>query len=333
MKRPSFSRYGLPLLALLGLAFAAWVVLSGRPDRSMTTPQQSPPRVPATQVEGGTVSGAGLVEPASELVQLSPLVPGVVTRVTVTAGDRVAAGQLLVALDTRDVEAQRAEAQASRAYAVRAMEQAQVEADNARRQLDILLGVSDPAAVAEQQRLDRRQALKLAQARLALAEADRARADAAIASARTEIARREIRAPRPGEILQVRTRPGQYVTAGPGPNNADPPITMGETRPLHIRIDVDETEIGRVEPGADAMVSVRGAADRQVKARFVRLEPLVVPKRSLTNQADERVDVRVLQLIYALPDDAKGFTVGQQVDAFLPARARPAPTIAAPAAR
>lgn len=319
MTRPSFSRFGLPVLAVLGLAFAAWVVLSGKPDRSMTEPPVSPPQVPAAQ-RGGTVSGAGLVEPSSELVQLSPLVPGVVSRVTVTAGDRVVAGQLLLALDSRDAEAALREAEAARGYADKAIASARVDVANARRQLELLLGVSDPAAVAEQQRLDRRQALASADARLALAEADRARADAAIASARTEIARREIRAPRAGEILQVRTRPGQYVTAGPGPNSADPPITMGETRPLHVRVDVDETEIGRVAPGADAMVSIRGPGARQVLARFVRLEPLVIPKKSLTNQANERVDVRVLQLIFALPDDAAGFAVGQQVDAFLPAR-------------
>jgi multidrug resistance efflux pump len=247
-------------------------------------------------------------------------VPGVVTRVTVTVGDRVAAGQLLIALDDREVRAALAEAEAARDYADKAIAAARVEKDNARRQLEILLKVSDPAAVAEQQRLDRRQALASADARLALAESDRARAEAAIASARTEIGRREIRAPRPGEILQVRTRPGQYVTAGPGPSNAEPPITMGETRPLHVRIDIDETEIGRVQQGADAVISLRGGADRPVTARFVRLEPLVIPKRSLTNQSNERVDVRVLQLVYALPDSAAGFAVGQQVDAFIPAR-------------
>jgi multidrug efflux pump subunit AcrA (membrane-fusion protein) len=323
MTRPSFSRIGLPLLAVAGLAFAAFVVLSGKPDRSMTAPLLSPPRVPAAQL-GGTVSGAGLVEPSSELVQLSPLVPGVVTKVTVTAGDRVVAGQLLLALDDRDARAALAEAEAARAYADRQAAAARVDAANARRQLDLLLGVSDPAAVAEQQRLDRREALAAAEARVAVAEADRARADAAIAAARTEIGRREIRSPRAGEILQVRTRPGQYVTAGPGPGNSDPPITMGETSPLHVRIDIDETEIGRIARGADAVVSPRGRADQQVKARFVRLEPLVVPKKSLTNQATERVDVRVLQLIYALPADATGFAVGQQVDAFLPAR-QPAP--------
>lgn len=319
MNRPSFGRYGLPILALAGLLLAIWVVVSGRPDRSLTRPDATPPTAPADQ-RTGTVAGTGLVEPSSEIIALSPLVPGVVDRLLVTAGDRVAPGQLLLALDDREVRASLAEAEAARRYADKAVAAARIEVANARRQLDLLLGVSDPAAVAEQQRLDRRQAQATAEARLALAEADRARAEAAIAAARTEIGRRELRAPRAGTILQVRSRAGQYVTAGPGPGDSEPPISMGETQPLHVRIDIDESEIGRVAIGADAVISARGAASRQVTARHVRTEPLVTPKRSLTNQPGERVDVRVLQLIYALPADAGGFVVGQQVDAFIPAR-------------
>lgn len=55
-------------------------------------------------------------------------------------------------------------------------------------------------------------------------------------------------------------------------------------------------------------------------ASFVRIEPLVVPKRSLTNSTNERIDTRVLQVVYALPKDAKNFYVGQQIDAFIPVK-------------
>ena len=99
-----------------------------------------------------------------------------------------------------------------------------------------------------------------------------------------------------------------------------PFIRMGETRPLHVRIDIDEAEAVRVKMGAAAIVSPRGAADQQVEAKFVRAEPLIVPKTSLTNSASERVDVRVLQVIYELPDTEGLFRVGQQVDAFIPGR-------------
>jgi hypothetical protein len=95
---------------------------------------------------------------------------------------------------------------------------------------------------------------------------------------------------------------------------------MGVTDPLHVRIDVDENEIARVVLGQPAIVSPKGAAGRRLRASFVRAEPLIVPKRSLTNASTERVDIRVLQIIYALPADNGGFFVGQQVDGFIPAR-------------
>ena len=129
-----------------------------------------------------------------------------------------------------------------------------------------------------------------------------------------------MRAPIAGEILAVNIRPGEFVATQGGASV--PFIQMGETSPLHIRVDIDENEASRVKLGAPAIVSPRGAAEIRVEAIFVRAEPQVVPKRSLTNSAAERVDVRVLQLIYALPQGAasEAFRVGQQIDAFIPAK-------------
>ena len=155
--------------------------------------------------------------------------------------------------------------------------------------------------------------------RLSVAQARLSAAQAQAASAGTEIERLTVRAPISGEILAVNIRPGEFV-ATQGGGNSQPFIQMGETNPLHVRVDIDENEAVRVDLGADAMVSPRGGAHQQVKARFVRAEPLVVPKRQLTNTAAERVDVRVLQVIYALPQGSDAFRVGQQIDAFIPAR-------------
>jgi hypothetical protein len=51
--------------------------------------------------------------------------------------------------------------------------------------------------------------------------------------------------------------------------------------------------------------------------RFVRIEPYVVPKRSLTGDSLERVDTRVLQIVYAFDRPAFPVYVGQQVDVFI----------------
>jgi RND family efflux transporter MFP subunit len=317
LRRP---RQILPIVALIALAVTIFVVATSQPDREITSPARTPPTAPAAQA-GRTVSGAGIVEPSSELIEVGAQRPGVITRIAVSAGDRVSRGQLLFLIDSRETRARLGEVDAAVRVATQRIESARVDLASAERLYRLYAGVGDPRAVAEQQVIDRRSARDQAAARLSVARAELRQAQAQAASARTELGLYEVRAPRSATVLQVRTREGQYATAGPNPGQPDPLMILGETNPLHVRIDIDENEIERVEIGAPAIVSPRGNAGRRVRANFVRAEPLVGPKRSLTNEATERVDVRVLQLVYALPGDAAAFFVGQQVDAYIPARA------------
>jgi HlyD family secretion protein len=320
MNRPSVTRFLMPGLAALGFGTAVWLVATGSPDRSLTTPAITPPTAPSDQLSG-SVAGAGLVEPSSEAIEIGAQRGGLVAALLVKAGDRVTAGQLLARIDDRDARAALAVAAASAALSASEVATAEVNFRAASAQLALFTGIEDLRAVAEQQVIDRRAERDRTATALAVAKARAAQALAQEASARTDLALREIRAPRAGEILQVRTRPGQFATAGPAPGGSSEPLmTLGETRPLHVRIDIDENEIARADVGAGAVISPRGAANRRVTARWVRTEPLVIPKRSLTNQGNERVDVRVLQVIYALPANTGDFFVGQQVDAYVPAR-------------
>ena len=67
-----------------------------------------------------------------------------------------------------------------------------------------------------------------------------------------------------------------------------------------MRVDVDENDIPRFRPATPAVARLRGDPRREYRLRFVRVEPYVVPKKSLTGDSTERVDTRVLQVIYAL---------------------------------
>jgi multidrug efflux pump subunit AcrA (membrane-fusion protein) len=323
-------RHILPFAALAALGGAVFVVATTQPDRTGTVPAKAPPAAPAAQ-RSGTVSGAGVVEPSSELIEMGVQRPGVVTQMAVQVGDRVSKGQLLFAIDAREAERSVGEARTSVQLARERVDAARVELASAQRLLDLVTSVDDPRAVARQEVIDRRAQRDAARARLEVARAEVAQGQAQLASAQTGAGLLAVRAPRSATVLQVNTREGQYATAGPGPGNQDPLMVLGETVPLHVRVDVDESEIGRARIGAPAVVSPRGQATRRVQARYVRTEPLVVPKRSLTNSGNERVDVRVLQLIFALPDDARGFFVGQQVDAFIPAEQPPQRQVPAPA--
>lgn len=319
LRNVSFARQILPAAALIGIAVAVWLILVGLPDRSTAEPAEQPPKAVGDLAGKPRVAGAGIVEPASEVIDIGAALSGLVTDVRVRPGDRVAKGEVLFTVDARAARAQLDQAQA----AIREARAAIVEADaaqrTARQQLNLYRNLADPAAVSRSEVIRAEGEEAAATSRLGLARARLSSAEAAAAAARTEIDRLTVRAPIAGEILAVNIRAGEFV-ATQGGGNAQPFIQMGETNPLHVRIDIDENEIGRVALGQPAVISPRGAAELHVNARFVRAEPQVVPKRSLTNSAAERVDVRVLQLIYALPP-SEAFRVGQQIDAFIPAKA------------
>jgi hypothetical protein len=98
-----------------------------------------------------------------------------------------------------------------------------------------------------------------------------------------------------------------------------------------VRVDIDEQDIGRYQTGVPGVAMPRGFPNLKYKLRFKRVEPFVVPKRSLTGDNTERVDTRVLQVIYEVEKNEPPLYVGQQVDVFLELPGNDAP--AAPALR
>ncbi|CAA9514504.1 MAG: ABC-type export system, membrane fusion protein [uncultured Sphingomonas sp.] len=319
--RPSFSRNILPIVAVVGVIVAAFLIWRGLPDRQLETPAETPARATGALANAPRVAGAGVVEPSSEVIDIGTALSGLVTAVLVRPGDYVTRGQPLFRVDERAVRARLGEAEAAIREAGASISEARAAESTAARQLALYRKVGDPAAVSRSEVIGAEGEVSAARERRRLAEARLAAARASRNSTGVELNRLTVAAPISGEILRVDVRPGEYVQAGvQGGASTTPYIQMGETRPLHVRIDIDEDEAARVAIGAAAVISPRGAANRQVRATFVRAEPQVVPKRSLTNSAAERVDVRVLQLIYQLPQTDGLFRVGQQVDAFIAAR-------------
>jgi multidrug efflux pump subunit AcrA (membrane-fusion protein) len=151
------------------------------------------------------------------------------------------------------------------------------------------------------------------------AEAKLDQAIAALEGARADLDKTITKAPIDGAILKVNVRLGDYAAAGV---LSAPLMTMGSIEPLHIRVDVDEADAWRVRSDSPAIARLRGNPAIAAALSFVRFEPYVLPKRSLTGDTTERVDTRVLQAIYAFrPNDFPAF-VGQQVDVFIKASTR-----------
>ncbi len=150
---------------------------------------------------------------------------------------------------------------------------------------------------------------------ISVAEQEVALADSQVRQIETEIERRTVRAPVDGTVLQVNIRIGEFAQSG---RLSTPLMLLGGTSTLHVRVDVDEHESWRVAR-RPARFYVRGNKDINGPLTFVRFEPYVIPKRSLTGESTERVDTRVLQIVYAFDPSKLPVFVGQQVDVYIEA--------------
>src|SRR3974377_1586216 len=95
------TKYGLPVIAALILTFSIFSIVRMQPTHATVAPPSQPP----TPMVQGSVGGVGLVEASSENIAVSVPVQGMVTQVYVKAGDRVAQGAKLFAIDNRDLQA------------------------------------------------------------------------------------------------------------------------------------------------------------------------------------------------------------------------------------
>jgi hypothetical protein len=149
---------------------------------------------------------------------------------------------------------------------------------------------------------------------LEIARAQVAQAEAAVHQDEVSIERLTTRALVEGNILQNKVRLGQYAQCGP---LNEPLMILGSVTPFHVRVDVDEHDAWRIREGAGAEGSPRGNGALRIPLQFVRFEPYVIPKKSLTGDSTERVDTRVLQIIYRVKDESSPLYVGQQVDVYI----------------
>jgi multidrug efflux pump subunit AcrA (membrane-fusion protein) len=307
MKKPV-----LPIIAFAALTFGIVSVVRSQPKRERTVPPSPPPVSSYEQ----TVAAVGLVESSTENIAIGSPLADVVNEVVVTVGQKVKTGDPLFKLDDRQRLADLGARQAQLRVAESQVKVDAAELDDVARQFGFVERLTDKAAISAEEMTRRRSAVETAQARLDAAKAQVASAQAQIKMIETQIERSIVRAPVDGEALQVKIHPGEFAPAG---ITATPLVVLGRLNPLYLRVDVDEHEAWRVRPEAKATAAVRGNANLKTPLSFVRFEPFVIPKKSLTGDSTERVDTRVLQVIYRVEDCNLRLFVGQQMDVFIDA--------------
>ncbi len=310
------------------------------------------PRSPgrAKQQERPLIFASGTVEGAQRDVPMRFEIAGRIESVNVTEGQLVKKGDLLAALNAETLEKQQELATAKLDLAKN--ERARMA--NAERQETIDVAkdevVKQRVRVAKaKQRYDRGNALdqrgagtaedlddrrwdyqtaladeKLARSRLkeieaaardddlAIADAKIAQAEAEVKLAKTELDKAKLLAPTDGIILRVSKEPGQMA----GPQDTEPILVLVNNVKMRTRAFVEELDALSVQPGQSAYVMADGDPHTKFPGTIVSCSPYMVPKKYMSNEPGERVDVKVREVIVEL-DQQDTLVVGLPVDVFI----------------
>jgi HlyD family secretion protein len=345
------------LIALAGLSIAIFTI---------ATATHQPPKAPleATPSINPYPSGlaaSGTVEASTRNIQIAAPEGGLVMRILVEVGGKVRVGDPLFELDSRALQADLLKARAAKTVAEAQLKQleaqpraeslpplesavsnADAEVADWTDQYERYQAAAHQVAGSDVEARRRWYAMQGAQARLAQAKAtlalaragawgpdlevlraNIAAADATIAATQILIDRRTVRSPIDATVLKRNIEPGQFAPAEPG----RAALVIGNIDELHIRARVDEEDVPRLIVGAPGTARLRGAADITIPLTMLRVEPLAAPKTDLTGATTERVDTRVLEVVFRVDGTPQvPIYPGQVVDVFIDGRpgAKPA---------
>jgi multidrug efflux pump subunit AcrA (membrane-fusion protein) len=346
-------KYLIPVLAVGALVFAILFMVNSHRADPPHPPYQQPPAKSSTT----GLAGAGIIEPVNQNKAIGSPLSGIVIWVIEQkqVGKDLKAGDPLFKLDDRaqkaDIAVKKAALFAAELQLKRLKMQPRPEEvpPQEERVKELTEAVKDqeaqweltrqawnrrPKGVSLDEYNKRKFALSVARAQLEKAkkdlallqrgawEADLAVQEAAVTQARaqleqsqTDLDRLTVRAPIDCQLVQVNVHEGEFVGAQFGQTL----ILLGNLKETHVRVDIDEHDVGRFREGMPARAYVRGRTDYPYELEFYRAEAYITPKKSLTGDNSERVDSRVLQVIYkfkSTPDLAHKVYIGQQMDVF-----------------
>ena len=299
--------YLLPILAVIGALIALGVVIWSQ--RGVPPPPILFP--PPTSPYPHAIAAAGIIEASSQNISIGTPFNEVIAEIYVVEGDDVKAGDPLFELDLRAFQAAVEAARAS-------LNAAKVSLEDYRIRYSFYQRLRDKRAVSEEEYQEAHYAFLEAEENVKVAQAN-------LVEAETNIQRSIIRAPIDGKILQVNCHVGEIAPIIPFISGQatwlvaanGTLILMGNVNPLQLRIDVDEDDAWRYTEGARATAFVRGNSFINFPLTFVRIEPYIIPKSSFTGQTVERVDTRVLQVLYNFERGDLPVYAGQVLDIFI----------------
>jgi len=311
----------LTVIAILGFLSGIYMLILDRRPAPVSHPVTPPSISPYTSF----ISGAGLVEAASENISVGTMVGGTADKILVKKGDIVSKDQPLFTLDSRQAAADLQVKIEMLKVAKAALEQAKASLTYAQHELDLVSNVKDKRGLTKEEIINRQDNVVIAQKAVENAQASVNSAQAQVNESQVVLDYYTIKAPIDCQVLQINIHPGEYAaptsvdSSNQTANLPAPLMLVGSINRYHVRVDVDENDAWRFNHTKPAVIYLRGNIQFHTDLKFEYIEPYVIPKQSLTGDSTERVDTRVLQVVYSFDPKKMPVYLGQETDVYIQA--------------
>ena len=254
----------LPAAAAATLALAGVAACKGKKEQAISI-QTAPVERQDIVIDA---EATGVVEPIN-VVEVKSKASGQIEQMPVETGTQVKPGDLLVRVDTRDVQS--------------SFNQAQAQVSAARANLEVTGAQKRRTEQLLKDRIITQQEMEAASLAYAQAEASlvRARADLDLAQQRLDDA--VIRAPVAGTVIEKTVSLGQVITSATGAfGGGTTLLKMADLSQVRVRALVNETDIGQVQPGQSTRVTVDAYPDRPFQGTVEKIEPQATVQQNVT---------------------------------------------------
>jgi len=257
----------------------------------------------------------GIVESyqgTGEDINIYPEVPGIMVQFLVSEGAIVKKGAPLFQIEDSVQRATVEQQKAQIEFAIASLKNVQDQLDKLKKSYDL-----DPRSVSKNDLDNADNGVKVAKANADVAQKQYELAQALLY-------KYTVKAPIDGSILAINAAVGSYISAqgtyDSYTQGFDPIIVMGSSQSyIGVRCYIDEILISRLPQTSQihAQMFIRGT-NIKIPLEFVRIQPYVSPKIELSDQKLERVDVRVLPVIFRFekPKETNIFP-GKLVDVYI----------------
>ncbi len=238
---------------------------------------------------------------------LAPAIGGEVAVLTVSEGDAVEAGQILLEIWNDDLEAELQLAEAGKKTTQEGVKQVCAVAAGADRELKRLQGLSKDKLISEEKLDIAYTDAEAKRANCARAKAETRVSDAQIEVVRTQLERTIVRAPFAGVVAEVNAELGEFVTPSPPGILTLPVIDLLDLGCLYVSAPIDEVDAPPITPGMPACVSLDAFPDRICKGRVRRIAPYVLDREKQARTVEVEVEI-------SNPGDLLGLLPGYSAD-------------------